>query len=128
MSHITSGRNNPSLDVLKKILEQFPHISPDWLLFGTGTMNRTSDTMVEPISQQENSRDLFADVSNIRTEKNENPEYRTETNASKPVDNIEKPVKEDIVRQKTEVREVKRIMVFYSDKTFESFEPEKNKG
>ena len=29
MSHITSGRNNPSLDVLKKILEQFPHISPN---------------------------------------------------------------------------------------------------
>ena len=40
MSHITSGRNNPSLDVLKKILERFPHISPDWLLFGTGPMNR----------------------------------------------------------------------------------------
>ena len=24
MSHITSGRNNPSLDVMKKILERFP--------------------------------------------------------------------------------------------------------
>ena len=32
MSHIISGRNNPSLDVLLKILERFTYVDSDWLL------------------------------------------------------------------------------------------------
>ena len=40
MSHIISGRNNPSLDVMLKILHRFPYIDPDWLLFGKGEMLR----------------------------------------------------------------------------------------
>ena len=36
MSHILSGRNNPSLDVLLKILKKFTYIDSDWLLFGKG--------------------------------------------------------------------------------------------
>ena len=45
MSHITSGRNNPSLDVLKKILERFPHISPDWLLFFWNMFRRLTEPL-----------------------------------------------------------------------------------
>ena len=40
MSHIISGRNNPSLDVLLKILERFTYVDSDWLLFGKGEMIR----------------------------------------------------------------------------------------
>ena len=40
MSHIISGRNNPSLDVLLKILERFTYVDSDWLLFGKGEMVR----------------------------------------------------------------------------------------
>mgnify|MGYP001211840965 CR=1 FL=1 len=38
MSHIISGRNNPSLDVMTKILHRYPQINPDWLLLGKGEM------------------------------------------------------------------------------------------
>lgn len=38
LSHITSGRNNPSADVLTKILERFTDIDPGWLITGRGTM------------------------------------------------------------------------------------------
>ncbi|MDD3771206.1 MAG: helix-turn-helix transcriptional regulator [Weeksellaceae bacterium] len=34
ISHITSGRNKPSLDFLLKIKSAFPEIDTDWLLFG----------------------------------------------------------------------------------------------
>ena len=60
VSHIMSGRNNPSLTVVQKILKNFPDISSDWLLFGEGNMlkanatannaaaiNSTSDNTVE---------------------------------------------------------------------------------
>lgn len=34
ISHILSGRNKPSLDVVQKILLRFPDVSADWLLSG----------------------------------------------------------------------------------------------
>ena len=38
ISHILSGRNNPSLDFVLKMLEKYQFISTDWLLFGKGSM------------------------------------------------------------------------------------------
>jgi hypothetical protein len=40
LTHIGSGRNKPGIDLITKILTQFPDISPDWLLLGSGTMYR----------------------------------------------------------------------------------------
>ena len=34
ISHFISGRNKPSLEFILKILNHFPDINPDWLLFG----------------------------------------------------------------------------------------------
>ena len=44
VSHIMSGRNNPSLAVVQKILKNFPDISSDWLLFGEGNMLKANAT------------------------------------------------------------------------------------
>jgi transcriptional regulator with XRE-family HTH domain len=38
ISHIISGRNNPSLDFIIKMLSRYPSLSTDWLLFGKGQM------------------------------------------------------------------------------------------
>ena len=38
LAHIFSGRNQPSLDVAKKILTSFPEISTEWLIMGVGLM------------------------------------------------------------------------------------------
>ena len=38
LTHIFSGRNQPSLDVAKKILIAFPEISTEWLIMGMGNM------------------------------------------------------------------------------------------
>ena len=38
MSHILSGRNNPSIDLINKILDNFNEINPTWLLRGSGSM------------------------------------------------------------------------------------------
>ena len=40
LSHILNNRNNPSLDVMKKILNRFPLINSDWLILGQGAMFR----------------------------------------------------------------------------------------
>ncbi|MBF9222293.1 helix-turn-helix domain-containing protein [Hymenobacter ruricola] len=38
VSHILSGRNKPSLEVVQRILAAMPDLSMPWLLFGTGPM------------------------------------------------------------------------------------------
>ena len=38
ISHILTGRNKPSIEVVQKILKRFNSISSDWLLLGNGNM------------------------------------------------------------------------------------------
>jgi transcriptional regulator with XRE-family HTH domain len=40
ISHLMSGRNKPSLDLIQKTLQKFPEVSSEWLLFGKGEMVR----------------------------------------------------------------------------------------
>jgi transcriptional regulator with XRE-family HTH domain len=40
VSHVLSGRNNPSLDFVLKMLNKYPFISVEWLLFGRGSIYR----------------------------------------------------------------------------------------
>ena len=38
ISHILSGRNKPSYDFIKRIIEKYPSLNPSWLLTGKGSM------------------------------------------------------------------------------------------
>ena len=53
ISHILNGRNNPSLDVVTKILGEMNYINPEWLLNGNGSIYKEGidpDTIAkEPI-------------------------------------------------------------------------------
>ena len=52
ISHLLSGRNNPSLDFVKKLKETYPEYNLDWIVFGIGPMT-VSEPFIEPKSQQE---------------------------------------------------------------------------
>lgn len=43
LTHISQGRNKPSVDMLQKILTKHPTINPEWLFMGKGTMLKTAD-------------------------------------------------------------------------------------
>lgn len=47
LSHVLSGRNNPSLDFLSKIISNFPNVNASWLI--------TGDTREEQLSENANS-------------------------------------------------------------------------
>ncbi len=40
MTHLLTGRNQPSLDVARKILAAYPEVSTEWLIMGMGEMLR----------------------------------------------------------------------------------------
>lgn len=49
LTHIFTGRNQPSLDIVKKILKAFPEIQPEWLIMGMGNMLRdNNDKIIKP--------------------------------------------------------------------------------
>jgi transcriptional regulator with XRE-family HTH domain len=43
ISHILSGRNQPSYDFIVKIANRFPDINLEWLILGKGNMKKITD-------------------------------------------------------------------------------------
>ncbi|HNX43135.1 MAG TPA: helix-turn-helix transcriptional regulator [Bacteroidales bacterium] len=148
VSHIISGRNNPSLDFVQKILTRFPEVSTDWLLFGRGPM-MLSDVpatfslppVAVPASSSGKLADLFSqDIAPVEVsvkpvkvpEKlitDSVPVYKTaidepgEKESGKPQENITIPVPKDVKNQE-QAKVVTKIIVLYDDKTFSEYHPE----
>ncbi len=134
ISHILSGRNNPSLDILQKVLTKFPHINPDWLLLGQGSMfrNKSDESLLH---KAPTSNLLF----NTETQGSNN-ELEPDIKAEDPLlidepdiieDKEEKP--DNIVLNKSNInnetknvasRKLEKIVFFYSDKTFDIYNPD----
>ena len=53
LSHVTSGRNRPSLELIMKILSKHPNVNSDWLLFGKGSMVQQHHKDVQDSSVRE---------------------------------------------------------------------------
>ncbi|MDD2798676.1 MAG: helix-turn-helix transcriptional regulator [Bacteroidales bacterium] len=111
MTHTLTGRNNPSLDIITKILERFTDVSSDWLLLGNGTMYKSN----VPIQKE-----LFEDL----------PEYKPASNeqilSEKQLPQINEAEIRTIIST-TSQRKIDKILLFYSDKSYETFIPESEK-
>jgi transcriptional regulator with XRE-family HTH domain len=66
ISHVLSGRNKPSLDFILKVLEAFPYISPDWLLFGDNKPSPPTSTSDNKLIKKDDSREDVS-YSNIKS-------------------------------------------------------------
>ena len=71
--------------------------------------------------------DLFSNTAINPSEGQVALEYRKEMRVDTPVNSVKPPVVEQIIQQETTARKVSKIMVFYSDNTFDTFVSEKNK-
>jgi len=115
ISHILSGRNNPSLDFVIKMLEKYPFLSTEWLIFGKGSMYK------EP-----RMGDLFADIDLI------NPERKVNIPASTgKAGSSETPRQTDIQgiitdQPHPEHSRAIKIVWFFEDNSFEEFYPVKH--
>ena len=68
LSHVLSGRNNPSLDFVMKIKACFNEISLDWLLLGKGNMLISSNENTNSILRDNEIKDTLADdVDRLKT-------------------------------------------------------------
>lgn len=119
VSHILNGRNNPSLDVVMKILNDMDYINPEWLLNGVGSMYKQG--------VDENSipkeLDLFTqDTRNVhqeptKTEYHEEKEVKPSSKHTLPIENKE------IESIKMNDKKITQLIIYYNDNTFETFVP-----
>ncbi len=115
ISHILSGRNKPSLDFILKMLEKYPFLSTEWLLFGKGPMYR------EPIMG-----DLFAgmDLDQKPVIPENAPENQRLPEPGSPA--VDFAGQESTEASSLSDQKVIRIVWFYNDNTFEEFFPVKH--
>ncbi len=118
ISHILSGRNNPSLDFVVKMLEKYPFLSTDWLLFGKGAMYREE-------SHQKPDQTLFENVPNIQNDNNRTQHEVTlneNLHDNKPSGgNVNSIISSGSGNNTKSI--VKKIVWFYDNNTFEEYFP-----
>ena len=112
ISHILSGRNQPSLDFVKKIKESFPEYNLDWIIFGKGPM-----TTSEPFKEKPS---LFSDESALPAESDAAPSLFTPTTDT-PVASSETPKQETTPTFSDS--NIQSVIILYSDGSFSSFNP-----
>jgi len=126
LHHIVSGRNNPSLEVLLKILERYPQLNAEWLIQGKGQMYKTlvQGTLFDmppTVSPTEGSN---PNSNVLESNKPEVHSHRHAINESHELKISSKPVEQGTV-DKNELadRNPEKVIIFYSDKTFEIYQP-----
>lgn len=119
VSHVLTGRNKPSLEVITRILETFPHISTEWLMFGKGEM------LCEKSGENGQSRENYASRNAYNLFSNEEMSIGSSqpSFSAQESDNQCVVPKEVIASLKAKPDKfVREIIVYYSDNTFEVFE------
>lgn len=121
ISHLLSGRNNPSLTFVMKLLETYPELSPDWLLFDKGAMIRTESSSHEKVKSVSIQNDLFSnlyenDKSDLRSTNTKMIENEKETEKEIVSNPSMVHSKEKILDEST--RDVEKIVVLFKDRTF----------
>ncbi len=118
VSHILTGRNNPSLDVVTKILLEMDYINSDWLLRGEGSMYKDGF-----VPKDENERTLF-DREPVNEGKDTDVTKYAKEMVVESGDNIAKAdVKQSVTPIPITKRKVRQIIIYYDDNTFETFGP-----
>ena len=132
ISHITLGRNNPTADVITKIINRFEDINPGWLLNGKGTMkivpNQPNETEshlfykenLDDVESKKNvlsrtSPDASGDVPSVTT-------CKPQINTSDAVPSV--PTRKKDTNKEGQVKKIEKIVIFFSDKTYETFSPD----
>lgn len=100
ISHLLSGRNNPSLDFVLKVLDNYPKIGFDWFVKGIGSLESS------PSPKDENSitPTLFEQESSISA-------------SNKDVENKQS----NIFKEKDRTKILDKVLLLYTDGSFDIY-------
>lgn len=138
VSHILSGRNKPSLEVLLKIYDAFPELDLKWLMTGAGdepvAASKSAESAVPSVentlfSQQEHEQPELQQVMNVVQSRQEQAPQRPMRQQPQQRVVVERQPRRTAVakaqQQPINERRIKEIRIFYTDGTYETLFPEK---
>lgn len=146
ISHITSGRNKPSLEFIIKIKSSFPEILWDWLVTGEGEMLKQDLPEVNEILEEEEEKSKPTSLPDLFTMMNTDDDFgveETEIDIPKQTAGESFIPHQSLTQEKisdsqrleksndqiiseaigNQTHKIKRIVLFYENGKFESFEP-----
>ncbi len=119
ISHILKGRNQPSYELIRKIITRFPQINPYWLLGDSDDMYNS--TPIQSTNETPAQNELFP----ISAEKNDEEAFDVKYPASESADIFDMPEQHPSSRNGIQAPEIDRIIIAYDNGTFESLIPKK---
>ena len=111
VSHLLAGRNNPSLEFVKKLKETFPEYNLEWIIFGKGPM-----TVSEPFVEQ---KTVVTPTTHPVAEDNLD-DVALEGTLFAPEKTVPTPQEYPIPVPRSEL---KRIILIYADNSYEVLSP-----
>ena len=141
ITHIMTGRNKTSDTVVARTLLAFPDINPQWLSEGIGDVYKTVSKVTTPYTNtysnnempQSKQEDLFAQSDMYKhgiQHQNAKIQYKQPMSESNrqvhnisPIGIIDGQEKEKKTTSSIE-KQIRKIVFFYADKTFEEYYPE----
>lgn len=122
LNHVLTGRNNPSVDVISKILAAYPQYEYDWLLHGSGPM------WTEAYSEQQvksTSIPLFSDSDGDGSGSTPSPVAAPVPNSGVRRGKVEERTREatQTTTERNSSRRVQKVIIYYDDNTFETLYP-----
>ena len=116
LSHIMAGRNNPSTEVIIKLLNRFQDIDANWLLTGKGEEPKVDKSIDEKSMDNQADKGKTSKFTNVNRE---NKEHQSQISPA--------PKDEDIkINSKEDKNIINNIILFYSDGSFKSFDKRKD--
>jgi len=116
ISHILSGRNNPSYDFIYKLITKYESINAEWLVTGNGDMykkeQQSEAQRTEEGIHSENEKINIKDIS----------EENNSINSEKKSGVSESGEKSEI-SEVTNVNKIEKIVYFYKNGTFKEYNP-----
>jgi plasmid maintenance system antidote protein VapI len=99
ISHLLSGRNNPSFSFITKFINSFPNVSLEWFLIGQGDMLKNTITPTEKSTPVESKENINTNISNTI------PNKHTET-------------KDFVIKEQLKNDSLETLIMVYKDNTF----------
>lgn len=114
VSHVLSGRNNPSYEFIKAIMTSYPQLNMEWLMLGKGKMYKSPTSETTAPLPEPNSGLLFEEDEQESDIIVQSPTLPSFTQTSSDID-TSKEALQTIVKQ----RNVSKIIIMFDDGTFQ---------
>lgn len=130
ISHLLSGRNKPSLDFISKVYNAYPSLNLHWLIFDkepflASNVNENNVSNELTYEAEKISQEQTLETKNEHLDSKKNEEI-VETDINENSLENEITFTKDSIQENQKIKsnnekQIKSVMIFYTDGTFENF-------